>query len=241
MSTNATALVGLALNMLGVTDPGETPNTSEVTDATQLINNLIDSMNLERLNIPVITQDAVALTSGTGTYTTGSGGTFNTTRIIRITDAGILVANANASGKFRFPLKIVGQQEWAQRIEQAAGTVVALILYYDYDFPVGNLNLWPVPTFTSTAPELELYFWTGLAQFPDLVTNISFAPGYFRLLATLAAIEIASMFSKVPTETLMNSATEARAAFRALNAAQPGLPPPEGPLSAVPAPPPAQG
>lgn len=236
MSTNATALINLAVNMLAVLDPGEGLNDSELADSMQIVNNLIDSMNLERLNIPVITIANAALTTGTLTYTTGSGGSFNTARIIKILNAGILIPNAGAAGYFRFPVKIVGVEEWEQRIEQAAGAAVPLILYYDYAFPVGNINLWPTPTFATITEKLELSFWVGLEQFPDLTTDIAFAPGYFRLLATLAAIELASMFSRTPSPTLMNSATEARASFRALNAAQPGIPPPEGPLSAVPSP-----
>lgn len=228
--------INAALDLLGVLDPGESPNTSEATAALARINALIDSLSLERLNIPVIATLTHALVSGTATYTVGSGGTFSTTRPIRIERCKILVANAGGTGSLEFECKLVSFEEWADIIEKSSTAVVPTKLYYDYGYPTGNLNFNDVPTFSGTAPQAQLYVWAALNSFPDLTTNINFPQGYDRAITALSAIEIAPMFSVAPSATLLQNAAEAKAALRALNATPQGQPAPMGPLNAVPAP-----
>lgn len=223
-----------ALQLLAVLDPGETPNTSEQAADLLVINNLLASWSLERLNIPVITVQQEALISGTASY--AAPGTF-ATRPIHIENAGILLPNQGGTGFIRTPLRLVNQSDFQAIEEQTAAAVAPTVLYYDYQFPTGNLNLWPIPTFAAVTVLLQISYWQALEQFPDLVTDVAFAPGYDWAVVTAAALALVTQYS-VPAnvlQTLADSATQAKAALRAVNAAGPN-PVPGSALNAVPAP-----
>ncbi len=231
MSLSLTSLAQQALLMLGVYDPGEGPSTSELNDLLLVANNLLDNYSLERVNIPVIVTVSAVLVSGTPTVLFGSGA-FGT-RFLRLD-------TATVSGTFTTePVKIVSQKEFTMQADKAAASQVPQILYYDFQFPVATANLWPTPSFTGTAIKLEVGGWQALAEFTDLTTIVVTPPGLDRMLVQNFACEI---FPQYPSATmpprLEQDAAEAKAAFRAMNAsnfAQPDVPPPSSPLSAIPA------
>jgi hypothetical protein len=234
----ATILIRRALQLLGAIDPGETPNASEMEDARLALNALLDSWSTERLNIYTIgaalyplvtTQAAYTIGSATG----GSGGDLVAVRPIKIDRANAVLTDA-ATKLIRLPLEIIDAKRWAEIRSRAATASVPELLYYDHAVPQATISVYPTPTFTGTAPQLELFTWAALTAFADLVTAVYIAPGYDRALTYNLAIEIAPEFGREPSGAVIAVAREAKAAIRAMNAALYGVEPPAGPLNAVP-------
>jgi hypothetical protein len=198
---------------------------------------MLASWSVERMNIFTILRSEYPLVTATQSYTIGSSGVFNSTRPVKIERASILIANAGGSGKISQPLDLIDEKQWSDIVERGASGVIPRVLYADMAFPLATLYLWPVPTFTGTAPQLELWTWSQLQSFADLTTAYTFPPGYDRALKFNLAVEVAPQFGIVPTPQVQQIAADSKAALRMLNMAAPGASPVTGQVSAL-APPP---
>src|SRR5579872_2210251 len=240
MSLTGGALLNAAVERLGRLYPGESLNSTEQTDFLAVANSMIDNWSLERLNIPVIVVASAALSNGVAAYTFGAGGTFGTTRFLRLDSCGILVPSAAIAGTFiRVPCEIVSQQKFQSYPEKSAAVQIPQMFYYDFQFPVATGNLAPTPAFTGTATKLELGGWQALANFPDLVTTVNTPQGYDEALITNLAIRLAPLLTVQASAELVEAAKESNAALRAMNASNfgnPATPPPSGPTDAIPPP-----
>jgi len=237
----AQPIISDALRLIGQVHPGQTPADAELAEGLLVLNALLDSWSIERLNIIVVGSALYDLVTATGAYTIGPGGTFNQARPIKIERANIKVVDGGAATHWLRlgPLGLLTAKEWAAIIEPGATATVPEALYYDHAFPLGNINLWPVPVFTGTAPKIELFYWNALTAFPDLnTTDVSLAPGYDAALKYNLALVLAPRHGVAPPQAVVAAAAETKAAIRALNVALPDAEPPAGPLNAVP---PTQG
>src|SRR5579872_1151361 len=141
MSLTGGALLNAAVERLGRLYPGESLNSTEQTDFLAVANSMIDNWSLERLNIPVIVVASAALSNGVAAYTFGAGGTFGTTRFLRLDSCGILVPSAAIAGTFiRVPCEIVSQQKFQSYPEKSAAVQIPQMFYYDFQFPVATGN-----------------------------------------------------------------------------------------------------
>jgi hypothetical protein len=237
MSLSGGTLLNAAVERLGRLYPGESLSSSEQTDFLAVANSMIDNWSLERINVPVVVVSAVALTSGTAAYTFGAGGSFGSTRFIRIDTVGLLLPSAAIAGTFvRFPIRNVSQQEYQAYPEKTRAVQIPELFYYDYQFPTATGNLAGTPTFTGTAPKLEIGGWQALAEFPDLTTVVNTPQGLDEALITNLAIRLAPLLSVSASGELIEAAKESKAAVRAMNASNfsnPGAPPGTGQLSAA--------
>lgn len=239
MSLNGGSLLNSAVERLGRLYPGESLSSSEQTDFLTVANSMVDNWSLERLNIPVVVVASAALVSGTAAYTLGPGGTFGSTRFLRLDSAGILLPSAAIAGTYiRVPVEIVSQQKFQAFPEKTALAQIPEMFYYDYQFPTATGTLAPTPNFTGTATKLELAGWQALANFPDLVTTVNTPQGYDEALITNLAIRLAPLLSVSASAELVNAAQQSKAAIRAMNISNfgnPAAPPPSSALDAIPA------
>jgi hypothetical protein len=224
MAFAAEDVINPALKLLGVITQGETPSASESADALDALNAMLDNWSTERLNIFYIYNFTGAISAGTNNYTIATGGTWNTPRPIRIESANILLSGLT------HPLEIISAADWAAIKEKGALANVPLKLYYNQASPTGVVYLWPTP---NTTPSIDLWLYTALPQFADLVTSYDLGSGYLRPMIYNLAVEIAAQFGSVLKPEVVQIAAESKAAMRMLNAAEPGAPPPTGQISAI--------
>jgi hypothetical protein len=211
MST-AQDLVTSALTLIGRLGAGRTPGPVESSVAFAVLQRLIESLNLDRTYIYQCRFDQYSLTGGTGKYTIGPGGTFNTVRPTYIETANMVVTTESASD--RRQLKILTQAEFAAIATQADQSTIPKSLYCDYAFPLAQIFLYPIP---STSSALELYTWQLLQAFTSLTDAFAMPPGYFRFLKAALAIEICPTFGAQVTKELAKEYTDAKAAIVARN------------------------
>lgn len=174
-----------ALQALG---SGETPTAAESNDGLIALNALIDSLSNENLMLYQLQEQSFTLTVNTSQYTIGSGGTINVTRPLAITQAYVQDSSTN-----KYLMKIVQRPEWNQLT--TSGTQVTSqipdTLFYDPQFPLGVINIFPIPLIG-----YSVYFDSRLqlSQLADLTTALSLPVGYERMLVYNLAVEISSMF-----------------------------------------------
>jgi hypothetical protein len=202
------------LIVAGILGQGETPSPEDVDCAQNLLNDMLDSWNTERLNIYVVTSRIWALRAGAGTYFIGpaSSGSvdFDTPSITMIQNANIMYAG------IRLPLDLPNSVQWAAITELTNQALVPNKLYCDYQFPIAALNLNPIP---QTAVGLELFTWQILAAITDLTLDLSFPTGYLEPLQYNLIVRCVPAFlGQEASATQIQIATDSRGRLRQLNA-----------------------
>lgn len=243
MSITATDVITTALIFLGALDPGEAPNSSELNDGLARLNDMLDTWSLERMNIFSVSSALYNLTNTISVYTIGTGQTINVARPLKIEAANVVMPSTGTGNLIRKPLELVNDVQWSHISQKSMAASMPSKMYYDYGFPTGNISLWPTPTFGSSSRQVELFVWNPLTQFADLTTAVTFPAGYARAIRTAMAIELATEYALQPSQTLIQQATESKAAIRMMNASMvstPSGPPEGGALNAVPSAPPAR-
>jgi hypothetical protein len=105
---------------------------------------------------------------------------------------------SNPAQPLELPLEMVNEQRWQTVPVKAITSTLPTVVYDDGAYPLRNLSFWCVPTVVSN---VIIYSWQPLNTFTDLVTNVTFPPGYFKALRYNLAVDLAPEFGRpVPPE-----------------------------------------
>jgi hypothetical protein len=206
-SFHALDLITDAYTEIGVASEGYTLSGSESSLGLQRLNSLIDRKGTNRLTIYKTVITDKALSSGTQTYTIGSGGAINVVRPLWIPYAGIV--QTSGPDDIESPLYLATEQDWSNQGIKTLGNAIPSMLYYDYNWSAGlaQITLWPVPDSNLT---LRLYLPTAVTQFADLSsTTYTFPPGYYEWLMYQLAERLWTPFhigEPVPADLRRNAA-----------------------------------
>ena len=240
MAVTASQLIYEALRLNGtLAAPGQVPSPDESTDALRVLNAMLENWSTDRLNIFAIQYAEYLLTTTQASYTMGltaTGTNFIAARPIKIQTIEALVADAGsttpATDKVRVPIEIINATQWAAISPRTAKHTYPTRAYPDYATPLCNINFWPVPTFTGTAPRVEIYSWVPLQVFADLTTSYSLSPGYELAIESNLAIVLAPGYQLKASQELLDTAQRSLGAIRQFNASNlPPMsfePPPQG-------------
>ena len=211
MATAQTIING-ALRSLQVLSSGQSPTANETADALEALNQMLESWSLESLYVYHWPQESFAL-NGSQSYTIGSGGDFNTTRPTTIRNAFI------RSGTTDYPLHIIQDRGGYDRITEKAITSIPEMLYYEADYPLGKIHLYPVGDATNT-----LFITTQLQplkSFASETDTVDLPPGYERALKFNLAVDIAPEFEASITTEIASGAMKSMAAIKRMNSKAP--------------------
>ena len=125
-------LINESMRKLGALASGETPNTTESTDALVVLNQLLMSWNAQALPIYKITRSVTALT-GAASYVL-------TTRPVKIKALSVVVTSP-----VNIPLHIATPDEWAAFIERGTGEF-GDYLFYEDGIPLSKVHIAPKVT-----------------------------------------------------------------------------------------------
>jgi len=202
MSVTLTQLTYQALRDIGALRPGQTTSTDVLNDCLTEANQMLQMFLMDELMVFTILQSDYTLTALSQFYTIGPNENppnFRATRPTKIENANIIINTV--SPVVRRPMTILNHEEYANIRVQQIPSALPLKIYYDYGFTTsqaGTIFIWPGPI---SGYILELFTWQQLSTFPDLVTPLTFPPGYERLLRKNLAVSIAPMmrlYAKVP-------------------------------------------
>lgn len=209
---NATDLINRAYSLIGFKDPGEALSASDADYALNVLNDMIDSWNTQRLFIYTITE-VVATVSGLP-ITIGPGMAISTARPVTM-----------ESGSFArilgldYPITWIDNEQYQAIPIKSLSTSIPQYGFYDGGNPMGNIYLWPYQT---TATELHLMVRSQLGAFADLITDVPLVQGYALALQYSLAEELAVGVREI-SPLLVRKAAAARRAIRHSNVGVPLL------------------
>lgn len=206
----AADIIRRSLKLLGILAAGESLSAEDQSDGLVELNAMLGTWANERLLVHGTRRSTHVLTGGLSPHTIGTGGTFATTRPLRIDGAGVI----RVGETFETPLKLLTDAEYRQLAEKTETDEVPQRLWVEQTYPAAKLWLWPVPTSAAT---LVLYSWSRIAAFAASDT-VSLPDGYENALAHALALQVAPMYGVEPSPTLRENASEALAAVKRTNA-----------------------
>ena len=214
----ANDIINDALTEIQVLEAGEIPSAADTQLGFLRLNNMMDSFQAERLMIFTIPRINLGnLTIGKQTYTLGIGGDFNIPRPARIERYGIITLN-NPGQPLELPLNSFGSDmtvdQWAQIPVKNILSALPLYVWDDGGNPLRNLSYWCIP---NALVQATIYPWMALTSFPDLVTDITFPPGYQECVMYQLALRLANPFGGNIPPLLSTMAIEAKARVMSFN------------------------
>lgn len=215
----ALPLIKGALQDLGVLASGEDPPTSESDEALLLLNELVETLGLDRGMLFTVLRTAKTLASGTASYTIGSGGSINIARPIWIDDA-MLVYDTTASTPTEIPIDVLNDEEYAGWPQKTLQAPLSQAIYYDHGWSAGLGLIYPLPIPNVNTTQLVLYTpQDAVTSFADVnTTSYSLAKGVRRLLRKQLALELAPGYpAATVTPLLLKQAAESKAQFKSAN------------------------
>lgn len=203
MAITALDLITDALMGIGVYAPGEPITAADSSFCLSRLNTMIDSWSNESLLTYNILEQSGTLIPGQWQYTIGAGGHFNMTRPLRIIDSPGSCYIQDANGN-RYNLEVVPRNRWnlIGNITQVTANFPNT-LFYDNQYPLGVINLHPIPNVGWT-----LYFdsYLQLTDFVALTTQLSLPPGYQAAIQDNLSVELWRFFkpdgAPIPPTTL---------------------------------------
>lgn len=143
-----------------------------------------------------------------------------TTRPVEIQNANIILTGTNPIVKV--PLHIRDKDWWMANTVPTVPTTLPTDLYYDPQYPNGQLYLWPLQ---SNAYGLELQVWHNLADVSDLTMEFFLPPAYWSA-TTWSLAEVLMATYGVPPQragAVVQQAMKARNIVKSLNSEPPKI------------------
>jgi hypothetical protein len=197
--TTALDLIQDSLEMLGVYGPGDAISSADSSRSLIVLNDMLDSWSNESLTCFAWLQQQFALAVNVTQYTCGPGGTVSNVRPLRVSDSAgsayILDQNNN-----KYPMDVVDQLTYNLRTTAAVNSNLPDTLFYDPQFPLGIVNIWPTP---SEIFEVYFFSYLQLAEFATIYTNVSLPPGYNLAIKTNLAVALKPYFTSAQLDPVI--------------------------------------
>jgi hypothetical protein len=206
-------LIARALRRIGVLASGESLGAAEASEALSIFNDLLDSWQTERLTISTQDRVTLAIVSGRAVYTIGSGGHFNRAFPLWIDRAGLLTADGEET-----PLG--GPLTTNERAAIGLKTQTAdhpAAIFYNPEFPLGEIEVYPIATDTSASLVLYLPGEPLSSGGATLDTVLSLRPGWARALRYNLAQELLSEYGRPADPLIYDVARESKANIKRPN------------------------
>lgn len=217
MAVSANQIITRSMQALGILGRTEVPSAGESNDGLVAFNAMLDSWsNGEDLMSYVVLERSFPLVVNTASYTIGTGGVVNVPRPNDISQAYIRDSIGN-----NFLLEILPRDKWNQ-IGNRSSTITSQIpetLFYDPQYPLGVINLFPTPLLTYTC-----FFDSTQDQvdFASLTQALAMPAGYERAYVLNLALELMGsgfpcMLDDKALMRLVNNASDAKANVKRTN------------------------
>lgn len=185
----ALKMVTRAYQMIGYLGANETMTAGDSQLGLDILNKMLDSWSTESLTCYAILEQSVQLTVGKASYKIGplAGADIVASRPIRIIE-GPGAAYLQDFNQNNYRVDVVTREQWNQIANRGPSTTSDIpdTLFYDPQFPLGVINIWPYPTMGYTL------FFDSFNQLTDMGTlyqTFNLPPGYeLAILSNLAVL-----------------------------------------------------
>lgn len=190
-----------SLELLQVYSPGEQISDADAERTLSVLNDMLDSWSNLTLSCFNILEQSFPLVGGQQSYTVGPGGQINGPRPIKVLDGPGTAYVQDFNGN-NYGVSVVPRDQWnlyGNRSELITSDFPDT-LFYDPQFPLGIINVMPVPTINYT-----MFFdsYSQLADLSDLTATLSLPPGYKRAIVTNLALSAKPYFKTAQIDPLI--------------------------------------
>mgnify|MGYP000364350403 CR=1 FL=1 len=217
-TTPADILAG-ALRLIGVVAEGESLSAEQARDGLSVLNEWIDTLELDGLTWLTQSRDVYNLVANQSTYTIGPAAQtpdFSTgTRPRPSQLLGVALLLNTTSPPQEIQLKAMTDEAYQNVGIKTYTNPQPLSYYFNPTMPTAELFLWPTPT-TATN---DLVIYTGLltSQFAAVTTSVTLPPGYARMFRTNMAVQLAAEYGRDVPPRVVQMAQESLTAVRQAN------------------------
>lgn len=206
-------LITSSLRLSQILGTGETPSADEANDALQVLNDMLDQWQAERLMIFTVGRQVFSLVPGQQDYTLGPGGDFDTVRPAKIESFSVILLQ-NPDQPMELPIESLNEDGWqAIPVKDITSSVVQAV-WDAGGYPLRTLHYWPVP---NTNSDVAIYPWTMLDEFSTLTTDHTFPPGYSKALRYCLAVDLCPEYGKQVDPAVAAQAILSRAIVKSIN------------------------
>ena len=203
-----------ALELLGVYSPGDQISSADLSRSLSVLNDMMDVWSNESLACYDWITQTFTMVPGQYQYTVGPGGDIPGTRPLRVSDAPgsayLLDTNLN-----RYLMDVVDQLTWNIQTTAVANSDLPDILFYDPQYPLGIINIWPTPSSSWTCSFLS---YAQLGDFATVSSAFSLPPGYKRAITTNLCLSLKPYFASAQIDPLIiKEASETKASVKRNN------------------------
>lgn len=205
----ASEIIEAALQELGILVSGGTPSANDLAWSLGKLNRMLRSWSTDGINLHHRNEESFSLTSGTPSYTIGTGATFDTVRPDAIEQAFIRDSNHD------YPIDVRPIAEYWGLVEKTTeGRPVNL--YYNTTYPSGTINLYYTP---DSNYSMHILSQKPLTTYVSGLAEVSLPGEYEDMLVLNLAIRLASRYGSSVSPELHLDAKTAFSNVRALNLA----------------------
>jgi hypothetical protein len=210
-------LITSSLRLINVMASGEQVPLDMANDSLNVLNDMIDSWNTDRLAIFTTRADDFPYVLGQQSYTLGLTGDFNIARPAQIDAMSTIILNPDPANPIEIPLAMYSVENWQTQVPvKSVDGSFPLLVYDDGGFPLRTLNFWPIPT--QAGNKVRIYSWQALNQPATLATTITYPPGYKQAFRFNLAVMLAAEFSAPVPPVVTTVAIESLARVKTMNA-----------------------
>lgn len=180
----ASDIISGTLRLISSLTPGEAVNGAESSNALTVLNRLLAAFSMEWGLVPDVTVEQFPLILNQVSYTWGIGGNFNSVRPDKIFNQWIF----DSAAGIRYPLAQISDFEYNNIPLNTIGSIPKAI-YYDQQYPLGILYIYPVAGTSNYILNVESY--KPMAQFALPSSTMNLPAEYYEELVLLLADELA--------------------------------------------------
>lgn len=210
MAYTALDIISGALRLITSLTPGEPITGDEAANALVSLNGLLAGFSAEWGLINSTTIEGFPLVVGQTVYTMGTGGNFNTARADTLFNAWLY----DTVSLIRYPIDMLADNEY-NSIPLNTIQSIPKAIYYDNDYPLGKVYIYPVAGLSTY--QLFLESIKPIMQFTTLTTAMNLPGEYFKTLKLLLADELAPEYGAEITGKLAQNIERARDLLKAAN------------------------
>ena len=212
--TTALNIITDALELIGIYGPGDQLSAADANKGLSVLNDMMDSWSNESLACFANSTQSFPLVVNQSQYTVGPGGNINGTRPLRVIDAPGSAYLLDQFGN-NYPMNVDDLLNWNITTTAAVNSNLPDHMYYDPQYPLGIINIWPIPNETYTC-----YFtsYLQLSDLASLTSEFSMPPGYKRAITTNLAISLKPYFTAAALDPdIRLEAMQSKAAVKRTN------------------------
>lgn len=215
-------ILNLALLDSGVIGQGQTASDADLTNAMTRANYMLSQWQVKRWLIWAL-QDVAFVSTGAQSYTVGTGQDFDIQRPNRLEDGNFMrQLNTNSGQEIDFtPLKLIFSKEAYNRIPLKAMGTFPWCVFYDPQWPAGQVYFYPVPE--ATIYELHILVRTPLTAFVNLTDTIVMPNEYEAALLYNLQVRLRAAYRLPPDPVIIGLATDSLNLIRNANAQVPTM------------------